>query len=107
MQEPERAEQANHRRCGTIISSSDYLCCFTDALKFRYIVMKNFEIAATGSLLLTDKAVEKEMNELGFVDHETCIFCERETFLEKADWILDPRNREAIGIPRRTGMRAC
>jgi hypothetical protein len=84
---------------------NDYLCCFTDALKFRYIVMKNFEIAATGSLLLTDKAVEKEMNELGFVDHETCIFSERETFLEKADWILDPRNREAVDAIRRAGMR--
>jgi hypothetical protein len=83
---------------------NEYLCCFTDALTYRYIVLKNFEIAAAGSLLLTDKIVEKEMNELGFIDRETCIFCNKETFLEKVDWILDPRNREAVDAIRRAGM---
>jgi SAM-dependent methyltransferase len=83
---------------------NEYLCCFTDALTFRYIVLKNFEIAAIGSLLLTDKIVEQEMNELGFVDYETCIFSDQETFLDKVNWILDPHNREEVDVIRRAGM---
>ena len=84
---------------------NEYICCFTDALRFGYIVLKNFEIAATGSLLLTDKMVEKEMNELGFIDRKTCIFSEKETFLEKVDWILDQRNREEVDAIRHAGMK--
>ena len=84
---------------------NEYICCFTDALKYRYIVLKNFEIAATGSLLLTDRAVEKEMNELGFIDRRTCVFTSRETFLQDLEWILDPRNREEIDEIRSAGMK--
>jgi len=83
---------------------NEYICCFTDALTFRYILLKNFEIAAVGSLLLTDKVIEKEMNQLGFVDYETCIFCNQETFLQKISWILDKSNREQVDQIRRQGM---
>ncbi len=84
---------------------SKYLCCFCDGHSYRYIHLKNFEIASAGSLLLTDRLIEKEMNELGFVDHETCIFAAREDFLEKVDWILDDRNRPAVDEIRSAGMR--
>ena len=57
-----------------------------------------------GSLLLTDRAIEKEMNQLGFVDYETCVFCNRETFLDRVSWILDPGNREAVDKIRMVGM---
>jgi hypothetical protein len=83
---------------------NEYLCCFTDASIFRYILLKNFEIASVGSLLLTDKAIEREMNELGFVDFETCIFCEESTFLDRLSWILDTRNRETVDSIRLAGM---
>jgi glycosyltransferase involved in cell wall biosynthesis len=82
-----------------------YLCCFTDGHKYRYIHLKNFEIASVGSLLLTDKVVEKEMNELGFVDYDTCIFTDQETFLDKVSWILDPQNRARVNQIRRSGMQ--
>ena len=81
-----------------------YLCGFTDAHTHRYIHLKNFEIASVGSLLLTDRLVEKEMNELGFVDYETCIFCDQGTFLEKVSWILDEENRPAVDKIRHAGM---
>ena len=83
---------------------NEYICCFTDSLIFRYILCKNFEIPAVGALLLTDRAIEKEMNQLGFVDFQTCIFCDRETFLDRVSWILDPENREAVDRIRRAGM---
>jgi hypothetical protein len=84
---------------------SEYLCCFTDAPADRYIVLKNFEIASVGALLLTDKAIEAEMTALGFIDYETCIFCDQETFLEKVAWILDSKNRSEVDKIRRAGMQ--
>jgi hypothetical protein len=84
---------------------NEYVCCFTDALIYRYIVLKNFEIPSVGSLLLTDRVIEKEMNQLGFIDYETCIFCDRETFLDRVAWILDEGNREAVDNIRRAGMK--
>jgi glycosyltransferase involved in cell wall biosynthesis len=81
-----------------------YLCCFSDGHSYRYIHLKNFEIASVGSLLVTDKIIEAEMNELGFVDFQTCIFCDQQTFLEKLSWIFDPKNRAAVDKIRRAGM---
>jgi hypothetical protein len=57
----------------------------------RYIHVRNFEIASVGSLLLTDKLIEKEMNELGFVDYESCIFADQESLAEKISWICDEK----------------
>jgi hypothetical protein len=83
---------------------NEYICCFSDALSFRYIVCKNFEIPSVGALLLTDRAIEREMNQLRFIDYETCIFCDRETFLDTVSWILDQRNREAVDNIRKADM---
>jgi len=82
-----------------------YLCCFTDGHLYRYVHLKNFEIASVGSLLLTDKNIEPEMNALGFVDYETCIFCDKETFLDKMAWILDESNRASVDAIRFAGMK--
>ncbi len=82
-----------------------YLCGFTDGHSYKYIHLKNFEIASVGSLLLTDKVIENEMNELGFVDFETCVFCDAETFLGRIEWILDEENRAIVDRIRLAGMR--
>jgi hypothetical protein len=83
---------------------NEYICCFTDALSFRYIVCKNFEIPAVGALLLADKIIEREMNELGFIDYETCIFLDQSTFLDKVSWVLANENRQEVDRIRRAGM---
>ena len=82
-----------------------YLCCFVDASKYNYTMLKNFEIAAAGSLLLTDKALGGELYRLGFIDNETCILCDKSTFLDKISYILDPSNREVIDKIRLAGMK--
>lgn len=82
-----------------------YLCCFVDSLKYKYLLIKNFEIAASGSLLLTDKAIESELNKLGFIDNETCIMCDTRSFLDKITYILNPINREEIDKIRLAGMK--
>ncbi|WP_224583220.1 glycosyltransferase [Mesorhizobium sp. CA14] len=84
---------------------SEFLCCFCDGHTYRYVHLKNFEIASVGSLLLTDRLIEKEMNELGFIDYETCVFTAKDDFLEKVEWIVDERNRPAVDKIRKAGMQ--
>lgn len=81
-----------------------YLCAFCDAHSLRYIHLRVFEIASVGSLLLADRLVEREMNALGFVEGETCLFSDRDDFLERVAWILDPTNRAMVDRIRRAGM---
>jgi hypothetical protein len=80
------------------------ICCFTDASMYRYILLKNFEICGVGSLLLTDLAIQPEMEQLGFKDNVNCIFCNKETFLTKIEYILDPVNRAEVDRIRSAGM---
>jgi hypothetical protein len=84
-----------------------YLCAFCDGHSLRYIHLRNFEVASTGALLLADRIVEQEMNLLGFIDGETCIFCDQGDFLDKVSWVLDPANRPQVDRIRRAGMRLC
>lgn len=84
-----------------------YICAFCDAHSLRYIHLRVFEIASVGTLLLADDLVRKEMGELGFIDGDTCVFCNRENFLEKLDWILAPENRVLVDRIRRRGMELC
>jgi hypothetical protein len=44
------------------------LAAFTDALVHQYVVAKHFEIPATGALLLADRAVAPQLEQLGFLD---------------------------------------
>jgi len=83
---------------------NSYICCFTDASIYGYVLLKNFEIAGSGSLLLTDALIEPQMNELGFVDNVNCMFCTKETFLEKINFILDLKNKDKIDQIRKAGM---
>ena len=83
---------------------NSYICCFTDSLIYGYVLLKNFEIAGSGSLLLTDGLIESQMNELGFIDNVNCMFCTKETFVEKINFILDLKNRDKIDQIRKAGM---
>jgi len=83
---------------------NSYICCFTDSLIYGYVLLKNFEIAGSGSLLLTDALIEPQMRELGFINNVNCMFCTKETFLEKINFILDLNNRAEINQIRKAGM---
>jgi hypothetical protein len=83
---------------------NSYVCCFTDSSLYGYVLLKNFEIAGSGSLLLTDALIEPQMNELGFIDNVNCMFCTKETFLEKVNFILNLKNRDKIDEIRKAGM---
>ncbi len=82
-----------------------YLCCFTDASIYKYVLLKNFEIAGSGSLLLTDDSIIEPMGKLGFIDGVNCIFSNLNNVREKISWILDARNRDEIDKIRINGMK--
>jgi Glycosyl transferases group 1 len=82
-----------------------YLCWFVDAHTFRYLHLKNFEIASVGSLLLADDTIQSEMSALGFIDYETCIFSNQQNILKKIAWIVDDQNRATVDKIRLAGMR--
>ena len=51
-----------------------------------------------------DRLIEKEMNELCFVGRETCIFADKEDFLQKVAWIISEENRPEVDRIRHAGM---
>jgi len=44
------------------------------------------------------------MNELCFVGRETCIFADKEDFLQKVAWIISEENRPEVDRIRHAGM---
>ena len=82
-----------------------FLCCFTDASVYQYVLLKNFEIAGSGSLLLTDDSIREPMRRLGFIDGVNCIFSNKDNIEEIIEWILDDDNRDKVDRIRANGMQ--
>lgn len=76
---------------------------FTDALTYRYIVAKYFEIPATGALLLADDAVSAPLAELGFQPHVHYVPVSAENLETQIEFVLAERNRNEIDTIRRQG----
>jgi glycosyltransferase involved in cell wall biosynthesis len=84
---------------------NNYICCFTDALCWEYVILKVYEITAVGSLLLIENTIEKQLNELGFYNEINCIMCNQSNVIEKMNWVLDNNNLEKVNDIRRNGMK--
>ena len=78
-----------------------YLCCFTDASAFKYVLLKIFEICSVGCLLLVEDSIQNQLNNLGFYDNVNCIMCNKNNLLEKIDWILNKDNLDTINMMRK------
>lgn len=83
---------------------SEYLCCFTDSSKYKYVLLKVFEICSVGSLLLCDELIQDELYNLGFENNINYISCNKENLESKMKWILDKNNREIVDEIRLKGM---
>ena len=83
---------------------SEYLCCFTDALSYKYILLKVFEICSVGCLLLCQDSIKQQLRRLGFFDNINYISCNKENLESKIKWILDKNNRETVDQIRLRGM---
>jgi hypothetical protein len=77
---------------------------FTDASKFNYLLAKFFEIPATGSLLLGDSAVAKELSQLGFCERVHYIPVSDATMESELRRILDTKNHAELDEVRRQGQ---
>jgi len=84
---------------------SEYLCCFTDASAYNYILLKTFEICSVGSLLLCEDSISNELSSLGFNDNINYISCNKQNFESKINWILDKKNRNQVDEIRINGMK--
>lgn len=81
-----------------------YLCCYTDASIYKYVLLKIFEICSVGSLLLVDDSISEELNNLGFYNNINCIFCNKNNVEDKIKWILNIENRNLVDNIRKSGM---
>ena len=71
--------------------------CYSNS-KLPYIVSKFFEIPGSGALLLAFVVdIEKELQELGFIDMENYISINKKNFKEKLEWLFDEKNNDEIG----------
>jgi hypothetical protein len=78
---------------------------FTDASEFHYVLAKFFEIPATGSLLLGDEAVEKELSQLGFLPREHYLPVSDATLEGELRYVLDESNHAELDKVRRRGQQ--
>jgi len=82
-----------------------FKAAFTDALTFRYLVAKYFEIPATGALLVADGVVGEPLRQLGFLDNVHYISVSEENLEEKVQYVLDEYNATRIDAIRRRGQQ--
>lgn len=83
---------------------NNYLCCFVDALLYKYVLLKVFETCSVGSLLFVEDTIKNELNNLGFYDNINCIMCNKNNLENKLKWILNIENRQLVDDMRKNGM---
>lgn len=88
----------------------NFISCFTSHVNHRGInfanilLAKYFEIPASGSLLFVDDILKDQLNKHGFIDGINCIIANESEYLEKTEWILNPKNREKVDEIRKNGL---
>ncbi len=79
------------------------LAAFTDALSYRYVVAKHFEIPATGALLIAERDVAPQLAELGLIDGQHYAGVSAGDLEAVVERVLDPRNGDEVDAIRRRG----
>ena len=91
------------RGCARRMNS--YRAAFTDASEYGYSVAKYFEIPATGSLLLADRAVSGPLRSLGYLEDVHYIGVSNEDLEEKIAYVLAENNHTELDQVRRNGQQ--
>jgi len=81
-----------------------YRAAFTDSSRYGYAVAKYFEIPATGSLLLADRAISGPLRRIGFIEGVHYIGVSNEDLEEKIEYVLDENNHNELDEIRRNGQ---
>jgi hypothetical protein len=80
-----------------------YRAAFTDSSRYKYAVAKYFEIPATGSLLLADRAIGEPLKAKGFLEGVHYLGVSSEDLEAKIRYVLDCRNHDELDQLRRNG----
>ena len=95
-----------------------YICCFAGST-YRYnhtekkilnthcILLKNYEIIGSGSLLLNPLTEKLYLEKIGLIEDVNCMFIDMsddKKIQDKIDFILDPKNRKFIDKVRKAGQ---
>lgn len=83
---------------------NNYRAAFTDSSIYTYSVAKYFEIPATGSLLLADRAVSGPLQSIGFIEGVHYVGVSDEDLEEKIEYVLDDNNHHELDQVRRNGQ---
>lgn len=94
-----------------------YLCCFASSVYAPVggdpkkmdctglVLLKNFEILASGALLLVPQNLKDKLQELGLEDRKHFVSSEMSTIAQTIKWITNPTNRERVDEIRREGQQ--
>jgi len=98
-------DYGNDQRVGRGFAAAMHQClaAFTDALVHHYIVAKHFEIPATGSLLIADRAVSDQLAALGFIDGEHYLSATASDLERVVSWAVAPSSYAEADTIRRRG----
>ncbi len=112
VEHPHPGYQCNHDHKTSGVVGAGYArrinatrAAFTDASKFNYVLAKFFEIPATGSLLLGDATLEKELAQLGFCPQVHYVPVSDATLESELKRILGVKNHSALDEVRRRGQQ--
>jgi Glycosyl transferases group 1 len=82
-----------------------YRSAFTDCLIFGYLVAKHFEIAATGALLVADRAANGLLAQLGIFEGEHYIATSNDEMEETIKFVIDESHHRELDELRRRAQR--
>ncbi len=86
-----------------------YLCCFASpvhsvlGINTHLVLLKVFEILASGSLLLCPNTEEKYLNEIGLYHNKNCVLCDMKDISKVVNELVLLSNREKINQIRKRG----
>jgi len=80
-----------------------HIAAFTDASVCVYLLAKHFEIPATGTLLIADRAAADQLRLQGFIDGEHYVSSSADDLEDVVHWVLDPSNNDSVDAMRRRG----
>ena len=89
------------------IELNKYVACFSSSIYNKHaILLKTYEILATGSLLVMPLKEEMYINNIGLINKKNCWLIDfNKNLQQQVDEILNPNNRYLIDVIRRNGHK--
>jgi hypothetical protein len=96
-------QQLNQYICAFVSNVSHFNTFSKYKTSINVYLLKYFEVLSSGSLLLSDNKVEKELLQLGLKHSENCFISSMENISTSINYITDEKNKEEINRIRLNG----